>query len=283
MKSSHMCIGFVVGVCILNMAVSFAGTAGEVDHSGYDAFLKEYTRDGLVDYGAVKDNMKVLEDYLGTLGDSSAVYYDAWSREARMAFWINAYNAVTIYAVAKTYPIEPDSLGLDKRFPANSIMQIDGFLDTAYVHLAGRPVSLNMIRHEILRGEFADPRIHFALVTASIGSPLLSDDAYLAATLDEQLEGDAVRFAEDYDRVRVNITQGKLYVSEIFDWYAGDFETDTGGVPGWLQNYKKNTRGYIKFIATKTDEPTRVAMETRELRVKHIKFDWSLNEVVEGD
>lgn len=268
---------------MLSSAATRAECAGEVDHSPYDAFLKGHTRGGLVDYRAIKKDMSGLEAYLATLTDSSAVHYKTWSREAKMAFWINAYNAVTIYAIVINYPIEGGGFISKKRFPRNSIRQIEDVWDTEYIKLAGKPVTLDEIEHEILRKQFGDPRIHFALVCASRGCPLLSDDAYSAGALDDQLEQDAIRFVNDGDRVRVNVTRGRLYASEIFDWYAEDFKPEDGEIPEWLGAYKKKTRGFVSFIAPRVDVQTRSAIETRSLKVSYIDYDWSLNELVEED
>jgi hypothetical protein len=276
-------VNAVVFLTFALLAVSVALGAGEVDHSGYDAFLKEHVRDGLVDYRAVKKDMSALEAYLKALADSSESHYSTWSRDARMAFWINAYNAVAVYAVAANYPVEPGGADPKRKVPENSIMQIKDVFDTAYVKLAGRPVTLDQIEHEILRKEFGDPRIHFALVPASVGGPLLSGDAYLAETVDEQLERDAVRFVNQYDKVRVNKTQARLYASEIFDWYAEDFKVGDGEAPEWLGGYKKKTRGFISFIAPRVDGLTRAAIQKANLRVTYLDYDWSLNELVKED
>ena len=107
--------------------------AGEVDHSSYDALLKEHIRDGLVDYTAIKDDLPRLVGYLEMLGDSSSTGYDSWNREEKMAFWINAYNAVTVYAIVINYPIEPGGIISRRRFPENSIRKIDDFWDTVII------------------------------------------------------------------------------------------------------------------------------------------------------
>jgi hypothetical protein len=229
--------------------------------------------------------MSGLSAYLRSLSDSSAAYYKTWDRDTRMAFWINAYNAVTIYAVVANYPIKGDG-SKDKKVPSNSIRQIDAVWDTAYVELAGRPVTLSEIENDVLRKEFGDPRINFALVRATRGGPLLSGDAYVADSLEVMLERDAHRFVNDGDKVRVNITRGRLYVSEVFEDNARDFALDTaetGEMPGWLKAYRKNMRGFVSFIAPRVDVQTRGAIETRSLKVNYLTYDWSLNDIAKED
>jgi len=280
---SRFCSVPVFCLIALALAATAATGAGEVDHSPYDAFLKTYTLDGLVNYSAIVKDKSGLEAYLKTLSDSSAVHYKTWGRDTKIAFWINAYNALTIYAVVTNYPIDGSGIAPKKGFPPNSIRQIKDVWDTAHVNLAGRPVTLNEIEDDILRKQFADPRIHFSLVRASRGCPLLSDDAYVADTLEARLEEDAGRFVNDGDKVRVNITRGRLYASEIFDVYAGDFALEGEEIPEWLEAYKKKTRGFVSFIAPRVDAQTRKAIETRSLKVTYLDFDWSLNELVEED
>jgi len=267
----------VILLTILAPGVSSILSAGEIDHSPYDSLLKKYTKDGLVNYGAIAEDVAPLETYLGTLSDSSAVYYNTWGRSARMAFWINAYNAITIYAVASNYPIKPGRADSTGEYPDNSVWKIEDFWETEYLALAGRPVSLEGIEH-MLRSEFRDPRAHFALARASMGGPFLSSDAYLAETLDEQLENSARRFVNDGDKVRVNVTRGRLYASEIFEWYADDFAVPGDDAPAWLDRYGKKTRGFVSFIAERVDDNTRKAIMKSGLKITYLEYDWSLNE-----
>jgi len=275
LKPTVACVCFALALTVARGAMG----AGEVDHSPYDALLKKHSRNGLVDYGAMKKDLPGLDAYLKTLSDSSAVHYATWSRDTRLAFWINAYNALAIYAVATDYPIRAGEPASKQKFPEGSIGRIEDVWNTAYFDLAGKPVSLDEIHNGILRKQFGDPRIHFALVRASRGSPLLSDEAYRAEVLDEQLERDAVRFVNDYDKVRVNITRGRLHVSEIFDWYAADFVLEGDEIPEWLTAYRKKTRGFVSFIAERVDRQTREAIEKRGLKVDYLKYDWSLNDL----
>ena len=281
-QSTLICLLSLVLVCLAATAVS---GSGEVDHSPFGSLLREHTRDGLVDYARIKQAGSELQAYIETLSDSSALHYKTWDRDTKIAFWINAYNAVTIHAVVENYPIQVNDTGARKKLPPNSIGHISGVGDTAYVELAGRPVSLKQIE-EVLIGEFGDPRVHFALSRATMGGPQLSADPYAADSLYVMLERAAHAFVNDGDKVRVNITRGRLYVSEIFEEGAADFAIETapaGETPEWLKAYKKKTRGFISFIAPRVDVQTRGAIESRGLKIDYLKYDWSLNELVEED
>ncbi|NIA31310.1 MAG: DUF547 domain-containing protein [Actinobacteria bacterium] len=105
--------------------------------------------------------------------------FPTWSENEKKAFWINVYNAVTIEGILRNYPIPWGGFLAKRRFPQSSIRQISKFWDTPFVRIMGKEITLNEIEHEILRKKFADPRIHFALVCASIGCPVLEDHAFL--------------------------------------------------------------------------------------------------------
>lgn len=183
---------------------------GQPDHSGFDYLLKKYVENGLVDYIGMKRDHELLISYIVGLRDSSAPYYEEWDRDTRIAFWINAYNAITIHAIVINYPIEYGSLISRIRFPRNSIRQIKDVWSTPYFELAGQPRTLDEIEHRILRAEFGDPRIHFTLVCASIGCPLLAGEAYSGRRLGERLDEDADRFANDREKVRIDTESNKL-------------------------------------------------------------------------
>lgn len=105
-----------------------------------------------------------------------------------------------------------------RRFPQSSIRQISKFWDTPFVRIMGKEITLNEIEHEILRKKFADPRIHFALVCASIGCPVLEDHAFLPDNLDVQLDDAAKDFITNSNKVRLDKSRKKLFLSAIFDW-----------------------------------------------------------------
>ena len=142
----------------------------------------------------------------------------AWPRAQRMAFWINAYNFFTLHAIVDHYPIRGSWFS---RYPQNSIRQIDGVWTRLTWRVAGRQVSLDDIEHRILRPEFKDPRIHFAVNCASLGCPPLRGEPYRAGTLDAQLDDNARQFLASPHGLRVD---GRtLAVTSILKWYGGDF------------------------------------------------------------
>lgn len=274
---------WMAGTVLVVLALAGAGSvlAGGLDHAAYDSILKDYSSDGLVDYRSLKQDSTRLLGYLNALKDSSALHYDTWDRQTQMAFWINAYNAVTMYAIITNYPIQYGGLIARLRFPKSSIRQIKRVWATPYFELAGRSRSLDEIEHGILRGTFDDPRIHFALVCASIGCPVLRREAYAGERLESQLEDDTRRFIEDTAKVRLDREGNNLYVSSIFDWYAEDFRSDAP--PAWLEPYDKKYRGFMAFLVEYLDEDVKEHIGREQPRIEFLEYDWSLNDMVKAE
>jgi hypothetical protein len=229
-------------ILLIGLASLFAKAQTHADPMGYwDALLSNYvSTSGEVNYRGLRQETAKLDQYLEHLSRNMPA--PAWSREARMAWWINAYNAFTVKRVLAHYPLR-------------SMMDIDGgkTWDTPWIKLGGKVYSLNQLEHEILRKEFRDPRIHFALNCAARSCPPLLNRAWTAANLEDMLERQARAFIRDkrYNR----IAEGELLVSRIFDWYREDF----GDLRLFLQRYS--------------------AVKIRpDARLDYMAYDWRLNE-----
>jgi len=195
-----------------------SGAAQAFDHQAWNGLLKKHVvvlEDGKASqfrYGSVE--RKALHSYLSSLSKVGEKEFKAWPRQERMAFLINAYNAFAVEKVLTRYPDIRSIWDFGKIFG-------NPFKDEFFT-LFGRKFSLDRIEHDTLRKEYRDPRIHYAVNCASVGCPMLREEAYVAARLEQQLEEQAVRFLSDRSRNRYR--EGKLEVSQIFDWFKEDFE-----------------------------------------------------------
>jgi hypothetical protein len=189
-------------------------------HPAWDALLRKHVvlldggKASRTDYTGMAQQRGGLKEYLQALSRVSEVEFDAWSRPQRMAFLINAYNAYTVEKILTRYPDLGSIWDFGKLFG-------NPFRDE-FFSLLGRKMSLDGIEHDILRKHYKDPRVHYAVNCASIGCPMLREEAYVAARLEAQLEEQAQRFLSD--RTRNRFRDGRLEVSKIFDWYKEDFE-----------------------------------------------------------
>ncbi len=251
--------------------------AAEFDHSNFDLLLQKLVKDGLVSYSALNEDKKALTEYLIQFENVDRDSYKNWSHDEKMAFWINAYNAITIEGISNNYPIQWGGFLARHRFPQNSIRQIKKFWDTVFINIMGRDITLNQIEHEILRKEFNDPRIHFVIVCASIGCPVLESRAFFAEDLDNRLEEAARNFVNNPHKVRLDEEKKILYLSAIFDWYEEDF-TRSETADKRLEKYDKSVRGVVEFVSKYIGVAEKNFILQNKLKIKYLKYDWSLNE-----
>lgn len=207
---------------------------GTIDLRIWDELLQRYVDDlGRVNYRRWKaEGADVLRVWLESFADVD--WADFTDADARLALWLNAYNAIAISQVLEVYPIasiRPKVLGIP-----NWLSFLDFFTRSNTI-VGGKKYSLNQIEHAILRPEFAEPRIHFALVCASVGCPLLRRGAYFPESVRTQLEADASRFIHNPDKVRYDAQKKTLYLSKIFKWYGEDFVKAAGSVAEYVGGY----------------------------------------------
>ncbi|CAA9241455.1 MAG: Uncharacterized protein DUF547 [uncultured Cytophagales bacterium] len=216
-------------------------------HSAWDALLKKHvSAKGVVDYrGFIRDSV-ALNGYLGQLAASPP--REKWSRDEQMAWWLNAYNAYTVQLIARHYPLK--SINDIKQAGARSPW------DIPFIALDGTRFTLNHIEHEILRKQFADPRVHFAIVCASQSCPKLAAEAFEAGKLNGQLDRLTREFLDDPSRNKITARQAE--VSQIFDWFKEDF-TKKGTVPGFINQYA-------------------TAKIAKGTKVGFLAYDWGLND-----
>jgi hypothetical protein len=243
------------------------------DHAGFTEVLGSYVRDGLVDYAALQASRDGLDAYLEEMAVTDAAVLGAASRDAQLAFWINAYNACALRLVVDHYPIRkagfPVSLVRSLQgVPANSIRQISDTWSRQFCEVAGTARSLDEIEHEIIR-PMGQPRIHFAVNCASRSCPVLAPQAYTEEGLDEQLDAAVRRFVASERNYRLH-REGDptLWLNKVLDWYKDDFGGSEGVVTLLLRYVSPEDAEYIR---------------ERSPRVEFLEYDWTLNDTVVFD
>ena len=230
----------------------------EIDHSAYDALLGKYVDDdGYVDYAAWKSSStdrKNLQMYLHQL--SRASRSQPASRQARLAFWINAYNAITLQGILQVYPTSSIR---------NHTSRFGGYNIWKHLRLRvdGAAYSLEHIEYEILR-KMEEPRIHFAIVCASVGCPRLLNAAYSADKLEEQLTINSKDFFSRGQNLRVDAAAGVIHLSSILSWFGNDF--------GDSQSAR------FEYLTPYLPAAALPVAGSPQTRVKYLDYDWSLND-----
>lgn len=228
----------------------------QIDHASYDQLLQKYVNDdGMVAYKAWHGNAtdrKQLKDYLAHLSQASPK--KPASREAKLAYWMNAYNAVTIEGILRVYPTSSIRNHTAKVWGYNIWKNL-------LLHVGEQKFSLEDIEHKVLR-KMDEPRIHFAIVCASIGCPRLLNRAYVADSVEEQLATNTKDFFSRSQNLKM--TGNTLALSKIVDWYGTDF------APSPEQQVQK----LVKYFP----ESTQQVVSKGNFRVSYQSYDWDLNE-----
>lgn len=251
-----------------------AAFAQNFDHSyaTWDAQVKKHVKwlpdnkQSRVNYKGFAADRAELTKTLDSLSAVTPAQYASFNKEQQMAFLINAYNAFTIELILTKYP------------DVKSIKNVTTFgspWKKKFFQLLGEERNLDWIEHERLRpsvagGGFKDPRIHVAIVCASIGCPALPPEAFTATKLDSQLDDGMTRFVGDKTRNR--FAEGKLQVSSIFKWFKEDFEKGYKG-------FTKVEDVFAKYADKLTDDTAAQGqLRAKTVSISHLDYDWSLND-----
>ena len=230
---------------------------------------------GMVNYSALKANSGDLDAFGAMLGALDANVYAAWPEKQQIAFWINAYNALTLKAIISHYPIS----GSSPLYPKSSIRQILGghAWDKLEFIVMGEKRTLNEIEHTVLRKQFSEPRIHVALVCAAISCPPLRNEPFVAERLDEQLDDQGRRFAASTKGLRIDRSAKRVYLSAIFKWFGDDFIAVYGAEDKFTGKTAAQ-RAVLNYISAYVGDDDRTYLETGHYTVKYLDYDWTLNE-----
>jgi Protein of unknown function, DUF547 len=216
------------------------GLTAQPNYDQYDAFLQRHVaKNGNVNYKAIKANTAGLDSIIRAF--QAAPPQKSWSKNEQLAYWLNAYNAFTIHLIVSKYPLQ-------------KIIDLDGgkTWDVKRIELGGKKYSLNEIENEIIRPQFKDARIHFALNCAARSCPPLHNRAFRGNTVQNILEQRTRQFIRSSAN---DLSEQKIKISKIFDWYKADF----GDIAAFLNKYAT-----VKIASGAT--------------VEYIEYNWQLNE-----
>lgn len=234
----------VLTALLLLVLVIEAGNAQNT--SGFfakaDSFFNTHVKNGLVDYKAIKANPTALNGLLDMAKDISVSTEESTTYQA---FWINAYNLAVIKGVVENYPIK-------------SPLDEPGFFDKTTYAIGGLNSTLNDIENKLLRGNFPkEARFHFVLVCAGLGCPPIIDSSYKPESLEDQLQRQTELSLNDPNFIRVK--NDKVLLSQLFEWYRGDFTQDGMSEIDYVNQYRKEKI-------------------TPDSKVGYYSYNWSLNE-----
>lgn len=238
--------------------------AADFDHAPWDRVLKlSVNTIGELDYAKLKGNAD-LEAYVRAIEKVSPANRAAMfpAKQHELAYYINAYNALTTWGVVQKYPVKSigDSLIARGRF----------FRFTKYT-VGGQSISLEDLENKVIRApKYAEPRIHFAIVCASLSCPKLSREAYTAENLESQLEFQTRQYFAETRNLWADAPSNTVYLPAILDWFKEDFEAFE----------KKSSPAALLTYALRYAPPERrkAAEALRSPKIRFRDYDWSIND-----
>lgn len=265
----------LVGMPLSGCLPASASGVHEELYAGWDSALHKYVNSkGEVNYRGWKNDRAGLDSFFKSAGNISSAQCAQMSRDEKLALWINIYNAFTVKLVLDHYPIGRTGFNL---YPSSSIRQIDGVWDRYRVSVCGRNVTLSEIENKVLRSEFGEPLIHFAINCASRSCPRLMNRAYTGGGIGKELEESAGDFVADSSRNKFDVSNHKVEISRIFDWFGDDFKGRYSGKAQVGRSAKDSA--VINFLLAHTqDRPIKEVLESNKFSLGYLPYDWSLNE-----
>ncbi len=247
-RRTHFFLTLAFGI-IAGLLVSFNPALADVDHTLWGNLLAKHNHMGRVDYNGFKADEAQLDIYLAQL---EKINPKDLERPDALAYYINLYNAWTVKLILSKYP------------ELTSIKDLGTLLKSPWkielIPLNDKKVTLNHIEHDIIRPQFNDPRIHFAINCAALSCPPLWQTPFQGSTLDEQLNEATAQFINN---PKSNYLKEKtLYLSRIFKWFKEDFQDD---VAGFIRRYA--TGDLKKALDALNNDPS----------VKYLDYNWDLN------
>ena len=242
-------------VIFIFLAFGYTGAqTADFDHSDFDRILQTFVDHiGLVDYRGIAEG-RLFKNYITALETADI---KTLSGDARLAFWINAYNAVTIDKVIRW---KPKKSVRETFIPG--IWTSKKFFKTREHTVAGQRLSLDNIEHDILRKQFKEPRIHFAVICASRSCPPLPRFAYTEENVQTALEEETRKYINSNRGIRIDTAGNRLHISRIFEWFPDDFTAQSSSVIGFLERHlEREGLDYLK------GEP----------EIMYLPYDWALN------
>jgi hypothetical protein len=245
----------------------FSVTAQEsFKHELFDRVLRGYVDErGLVDYVGLQGQSQDLESYVALIGkhspDNSPGLFP--SPDARLAYWINAYNALALYSVVQAYPVKS----------VKEIKWFYGFFNRIKHLVGGQKYTLKHIEHEIVRKRFPDPRIHVGLNCASMGCPTLPPKAFESQQVIEDLDAHMYTFLSESRNVRVDYEKETIFLSEILNEFQADFTS-------WYEKEYEIENAtiidYLKLFLPQRDKE--FLAKHPSAKIEYVAYDWRLND-----
>jgi hypothetical protein len=242
-------------------------------------FVKE---DGMVDYNGLRRKRLELKELLGEFDKQDPKDYESWSREDKIAFWINAYNIQMLNIITNNFPIKASKI-LSIFWGAHSIRHIKGILTDYKFMVMDEEFTLAEVEKRLFSGQFDDPRIYLAIAYASLSGPPLRNEPYYGYKLNEQLEEQTRRFLSSQQGFAIDRNRGVVHLSALFQpaWRGKEFVMKFG-TDKKFKDQQTEARAVLNFISKYIPEQDVSFLEVGNYSVEYIKYDWTVNDISRG-
>ncbi len=239
-------------------------SAQGLDYTSYGELLSTYVDDeGWVNYADLQQSRQALDDFNNALASVDDATLSGWSEAEQIAFWMNAYNSLTLKSIIDQTPLK------------SSIKDITGVWRLRKHPINQKEKTLNEIEHDVLRVDFDEPRLHAAIVCAAISCPPLRNEAFTSENLDAQLDDQVTQWLARPDGLEINKDAGEVKVSKIFNWFGGDWVPSYGVDSGFTGSEEE--RAVLNFISNYVSDEDRAYLEAGDYKLSYFDYDWSLN------
>ncbi|MDD5065063.1 MAG: DUF547 domain-containing protein [Phycisphaerae bacterium] len=241
--------------------------------------LKNYANDkGMVNYKTLKRKKLEINRILDGFAKLDPDVYNSWSKEDKIAFWLNAYNIKMLKIIVDNYPIQSQRI-LRVLWGPESIRHIDGIWDKYKFTVMDEEFTLKEVEQRFFHKEFDEPRVFFAISYATLSSPPLRNEPYYGSRLYEQLDDQAKKFLSSPLTFRIDREKKIVHLSTIFlpTWYGEDFISKYG-TDKKFKDQRPAVRAVLNLAANYISEQDRAFLERENYSVKYITYNWTLND-----
>jgi len=238
--------------------------------------------DGRVDYGTLRRRRLDLKPLLMTLADLDPNTYQRWSRDEKLAFWINVYNVKMLETITRNYPIE-SSWWLRLTWPPDDIRHIRGIWTEFKLLVMDEEFTLGEVERRIFQKTFDDPRVYLAVTYASRSSPSLRREPYRGPDLDRQLEEQVKQFLASPQGLQIDRRGMVVRLSAIFKptWRGAEF-VPRYGTDKKFKTCDPETRAVLNFVTGYLPREDVYFLEAENYSIEYMNFDWRLNDTSRG-
>jgi len=267
----HRALVAIIFMFILLFATS--GFAFDHTYTQLNMILKEYVRDGKVNYAGLTKEKDLLKSAVREIEAVSESDLKAFVHPQKLAFWTNAYNILTLKVIVENYPIN----GNNSLYPFNSIRQIEGAFTSTYLTIGKTRMNLHMILHNFIR-PLGEPRLIFCINLGALGGAAVRSEAYDPLKIESQIAEQTKNFITDPARVKVNPDAELIQLSSLFQIYGKDFIGKYYNL-GRYPHHSKEECAVINLVGTEFNADQKSVLEKELFTIQYFPFDWALNEI----